>query len=136
MRLKYTVNLTKQADFLFAVANVVIWGFAENALGMFVGNVATLRPLFRKILNRTIRKNGYGSRSYRTGASGFAPAYQLSEHTSQHHKSSTVTNVRGLDGNGRDSQLSDGDSQTRIIRDEGTGRSHIMVSQQVNIEYD
>ncbi|GES57163.1 hypothetical protein ATEIFO6365_0001045000 [Aspergillus terreus] len=133
VRLKYTVNLTNQADFLFAVANVVIWGFAENALGMTVGNIATLRPLFRTILNKTVRKN-YGSRSYgRSGASRFAPAYELSGHR-KGDGSKFSTDVKELRGHKRDSELSDGDSQTQIMgRD---GNTQIMVSRQVNIMYE
>jgi hypothetical protein len=30
---------------------VLIWGYAENGVGMIVGCVATLRPLFRRIFN-------------------------------------------------------------------------------------
>ncbi|OQE81605.1 hypothetical protein PENNAL_c0040G07590, partial [Penicillium nalgiovense] len=36
VRLKYTVALTNQADYLHGVADVVIWGFAENSIGMIV----------------------------------------------------------------------------------------------------
>ena len=32
------------------LANILIWGYAEPALGMIVGNVATLRPLFHRML--------------------------------------------------------------------------------------
>lgn len=31
------------------VANIVIWGYGEIAVGMFCGCLATLRPLFRKM---------------------------------------------------------------------------------------
>jgi hypothetical protein len=30
VRLKYTVNLTAQDDYLFALADIVIWGYAES----------------------------------------------------------------------------------------------------------
>ncbi|KAL4893161.1 hypothetical protein BDV59DRAFT_178543 [Aspergillus ambiguus] len=133
VRLKYTVNLTNQADFLFAVANVVIWGFAENALGMVVGNVATLRPLFRTVLNKTVRRN-YGSRSYGRSGSRFAPAYELSGNR-KGDGSKFSTDVRELRGHNRDSELSDGDSQTQIIARD-TPNAHIMVSRQVNIQYE
>lgn len=49
IRLNYTVRLTSQADYLFGVANIVIWGYGEIAVGMFCGCLATLRPLFRKM---------------------------------------------------------------------------------------
>ncbi|RDW72215.1 hypothetical protein BP5796_08249 [Coleophoma crateriformis] len=52
IRLKYTVNLTNQQnDFQYGLGNIVLWGYAENGIGMFVGNLALLRPLFRRIFN-------------------------------------------------------------------------------------
>lgn len=33
------------------ISDVVIWGYAENGVGMIVGCVATLRPLFRRVFN-------------------------------------------------------------------------------------
>ncbi|KAI9934355.1 hypothetical protein ASPWEDRAFT_151946 [Aspergillus wentii DTO 134E9] len=71
VRLKYTVNLTDQTDFLFGVANVVIWGFAENAIGMIVGNVATLRPLFRISGSRKPSGNYYSSEYANSRSRGF-----------------------------------------------------------------
>ncbi|KAK3309268.1 uncharacterized protein B0T15DRAFT_430740 [Chaetomium strumarium] len=49
VRLKYTVNLTAQEDYLYALADIVIWGYAENGLGLIVGCVMTLRPMFRRV---------------------------------------------------------------------------------------
>ncbi|KAK4098870.1 hypothetical protein N658DRAFT_431025 [Parathielavia hyrcaniae] len=51
VRLRYTVNLTAQEDYLYALADIVIWGYAENGLGLIVGCVMTLRPLLRNLLN-------------------------------------------------------------------------------------
>ncbi|KAL1799703.1 hypothetical protein ACET3X_000045 [Alternaria dauci] len=51
VRLKYTVGLTSSHDYLYGLANILIWGYAEPALGMLVGNIATLRPLFQRILH-------------------------------------------------------------------------------------
>ncbi|KAL2831464.1 hypothetical protein BDW59DRAFT_157891 [Aspergillus cavernicola] len=131
VRLKYTINLTNQTDFLFAVANVVIWGFAENGIGVIVGNVATLRPLLRKLLDRTVRRSGYNSRPSRLTSS-----YELSQNRKgDPGYTSTVTEVRG--GHGRsNSQLSDGDSQKMIIEgNAGQQRDDIVVSRQVNVSY-
>ncbi|PSN73325.1 hypothetical protein BS50DRAFT_653796 [Corynespora cassiicola Philippines] len=50
VRMSYTVNLTSSVDYLYGLANILIWGYAEPALGMIVGNIATLRPLFRRTL--------------------------------------------------------------------------------------
>ncbi|KAF9895302.1 hypothetical protein FE257_000206 [Aspergillus nanangensis] len=137
VRLKYTVNLTNQTDFLYAVANVVIWGFAENAIGMLVGNVATLRPIFRSFLDRTFRKttNGSRSRSYRNGTSRLGSGFELSQH-GKSDSNKYPTALAEVRGNHRDS-LSDGGSETLIMqRPEGTGQSHIVVSRQINIMYE
>ncbi|KAK6859984.1 hypothetical protein PG995_003620 [Apiospora arundinis] len=66
IRLKYTVNLTNSNDYLFGLCNIVIWGYAENGVGVFVGNLATLRPLFRKMLSLggtddSSKPTGYGA---------------------------------------------------------------------------
>ncbi|KAK8016219.1 hypothetical protein PG993_014408 [Apiospora rasikravindrae] len=66
IRLKYTVNLTNSDDYLFGLCNIVIWGYAENGVGVFVGNLSTLRPLFRKMLSLggtddSSKPTGYGA---------------------------------------------------------------------------
>ncbi|KAL2821221.1 hypothetical protein BJX63DRAFT_379663 [Aspergillus granulosus] len=148
VRLKYTINLTNQTDFLFAVADVLIWGFAENAIGMSVGNIATLRPIFHSFFERTIRRTGYsGSRSRSGGAaSRLASGYELSQHggkSGDHDRGymNTVTEIKGTHNhNGDESELSDGDSQKRIFAAgrnvHGSGHVDIMVSRQVDITYD
>ncbi|KAL4736479.1 hypothetical protein BDV11DRAFT_211229 [Aspergillus similis] len=140
VRLNYTVNLTNKDEFLFAVANVVTWGFAENAIGMTVGNVATLRPLFRRLLDNTGRP-GYSSRPSRL-ESGF----ELSQHgksATAFTYATTLTEVKGLQAQGgkerrdRDSQLSDSDSRKMILEGNTTHKgTNIMVSRQVNISYE
>jgi hypothetical protein len=64
VRLKYTVALTNASDYLFSVADIVIWGYAEVGVGFFVACLATLRPLLRKIVD------------LRAGSSGRAEAEQ------------------------------------------------------------
>ncbi|KAL4981825.1 hypothetical protein BDW68DRAFT_183125 [Aspergillus falconensis] len=138
VRLNYTVNLTNQEEFLFAVANVVIWGFAENAIGMTVGNIATLRPLFRNLLDNS-RAPGYSSRPSRLG-SGF----ELSQHgKSGTTYATTLTEVKGSgcqagsDRRDRDSQLSDSDSRKMILDGNATRQgANIVVSRQVNVSYE
>ncbi|KAL4995188.1 hypothetical protein BDV10DRAFT_203219 [Aspergillus recurvatus] len=134
VRLNYTVNLTNQDEFLFAVANVVIWGFAENAIGMTVGNVATLRPLFRKLLDNT-RRPGYSSRPSRL-ESGF----ELSHHgKSGTAYATTLTEVNqgGRDRKDRSSQLSDSDSRKMILDGNATRQgANIVVSRQVDVSYE
>lgn len=36
---------------LVAISNIVIWGYGEIAVGMWVGCLSTLRPLFRKLFS-------------------------------------------------------------------------------------
>lgn len=50
IRLKYTVNLTSTTDYIHGIGDIVIWGYAENGIGMVVGCLSTLRPLFRRVL--------------------------------------------------------------------------------------
>ncbi|KAL3461038.1 hypothetical protein BJX64DRAFT_278156 [Aspergillus heterothallicus] len=162
IRLKYTINLTNQTDFLFAVSDVVIWGFAENAIGMTVGNIATLRPIFHSFFERTIRRTGYSGSGSRSGGGGGggggggtsrfgASGYELSQHggvlKSGDHDGHggnmgggymhTVTEIRGTNS-GDGASLSDGDSQKRIFAGGQGAKGHadIMVSRQVDITYE
>lgn len=52
--------------FLVAVSDIVVWGYGEIAVGMFVGCLATLRPLFRKIF----RLGSIGSSRSKGGHTG------------------------------------------------------------------
>ncbi|KAK7914537.1 hypothetical protein PG985_012240 [Apiospora marii] len=61
------VNIfTDWATALIGLSNIVIWGYAENGVGVFVGNLSTLRPLFRKMLSLggtddSSKPTGYGA---------------------------------------------------------------------------
>ncbi|CAG8007353.1 unnamed protein product [Penicillium nalgiovense] len=137
VRLKYTVALTNQVDYLHGVADVVIWGFAENSIGMIVGNVATLRPLFRILRDRNTsdyknynRTPGHNT-SNRTGRANVSRNYELPEIG----KATNHTTTSALDHNRRGS-VSDGDSQKEIL-DNGQrpGEADIVVSRQVIVAY-
>lgn len=74
IRLKYTVNLNNSDDYLYSVADVMIWGYAENGVGFIVGCVSTLRPLFREMFslgggghNHHNHSGGSGSGAYGYG---------------------------------------------------------------------
>ncbi|CAG8386141.1 unnamed protein product [Penicillium salamii] len=138
VRLKYTVALTNQNDYLYGVADVVIWGFAENSIGMIVGNVATLRPLFRILRDGKTSdyKNyhqspGYNN-SHRTGGMMNSRNYELSENVKGLNH---MTTTSAIDHNPRGS-LSDGDSQKEIL-DNGQrpGEADIVVSRQIHVAY-
>ncbi|KAI4625150.1 uncharacterized protein J4E87_004996 [Alternaria ethzedia] len=68
IRLVYTVNLTNATDYLHGVSKVILWGYAENGVGMIVGCVATLRPL----LQRVLKLGSSGSSHPHTPAAGYA----------------------------------------------------------------
>ncbi|KAL5114116.1 hypothetical protein ACEQ8H_008000 [Pleosporales sp. CAS-2024a] len=88
IRLVYTVNLTNTDDFLFGISHVVLWGYAENAIGIIVACVATLRPLFRDLfhlggdtLPKRTPPHAYGKRSNaRLGSGREEELSSLSEH--------------------------------------------------------
>ncbi|OJJ30952.1 hypothetical protein ASPWEDRAFT_140822 [Aspergillus wentii DTO 134E9] len=160
VRLKYTVNLTNQTDFLFGVANVVIWGFAENAIGMIVGNVSTLRPLFRILWDRTGSSNGNGN-GYSNGYTGGSRSHGFlnSRRTNPTMLASaddmelgghgqTQTGIRASKGfndtvaeasdskDNRSSQSSDRESQKNILREgQRPGQADIYVNHQVTVTY-
>lgn len=64
IRLKYTVNLNNSDDYLYSVADVMIWGYAENGVGFIVGCVSTLRPLFREMFSLGGGNHSGGSGAY------------------------------------------------------------------------
>lgn len=136
VRLKYTVALTNQSNYLYEVANVVIWGFAENAIGMIVGNVATLRPLFRVLRDRNTsdytKSPGFIS-SHRNGEGMYSRNYELGEHGKSNHHTA-ITSVLDRERHG---SVSDGDSQKEIL-DNGQrpGQADIVVNRQVTVAYE
>ncbi|KAJ6125706.1 hypothetical protein N7523_003326 [Penicillium sp. IBT 18751x] len=136
VRLKYTVALTSENNYLYNVSNVVIWGFAENAIGMLVGNIATLRPLFRILRDGKTSdyKNspGYIS-SHRTGGAMYSRNYELGDQ-SKNPNHTAITSVMDRERHG---SLSDGDSQKDIL-DNGQrpGEADILVNRQVIVAYD
>ncbi|KAJ5614874.1 hypothetical protein N7528_008528 [Penicillium herquei] len=136
IRLKYTVALTNQDNYLYAVADVVIWGFAENALGMIVGNIATLRPLFRILRDgRTsdYTKSPIFQNSHRTGGAMYSKSYELAEH-GQSVNHTAITTVLERE---RHSSISDGDSQKEILDNvQRPGQTEILVNRQVTVAYD
>ncbi|KAH7041413.1 uncharacterized protein B0I36DRAFT_282345 [Microdochium trichocladiopsis] len=74
VRLKYTIGLTEQENYLDALADIVIWGYAENGLGLIVGCMATLRPLFRRVFSLggevSTRMTGGGATGGKAGVAG------------------------------------------------------------------
>ena len=83
IRLKYTVNLNNSDDFLYGIGDVVIWGYAENGVGVIVGCISTLRPLFRTMFGLGGSTDGAYCAQPRTGGSrttdGTGKYYKKSE---------------------------------------------------------
>lgn len=83
IRLKYTVNLNNSDDFLYGIGDVVIWGYAENGVGVIVGCVSTLRPLFRSMFGLGGSSDGAYTDKRKTGSSratdGAGKYYKKSE---------------------------------------------------------
>lgn len=118
------------------MANVVIWGFAENGIGMLVGNTATLRPLFSIFRDRktsgykTYHRSGGVSDSHHT-AGAFSRSYELREGKNFHQATASAG------GKQRDGSLSDGGSQSEILDNrQWPGQADIVVSRQVVVSYD
>ncbi|KAK6077880.1 hypothetical protein SCUP234_01042 [Seiridium cupressi] len=149
IRLKYTVNLTSAEEYMYGLSNIVLWGYAENGIGMFVGNLSTLRPLFRRLL-------GLGS-SHATAPSGmtpnglpskathpyrsFDPGYELQ--SVKEKPSGSMTTSTQIMGGDRSSLSSDGESQKNIVDGPNRGTSRaastpyapggIVVSRQIDV---
>ncbi|OOQ88923.1 hypothetical protein PEBR_09852 [Penicillium brasilianum] len=129
------VALTSQTDYLYEVANVVIWGFAENGIGMMVGNIATLRPLFSILRDgKTSDYNNYhkspGLSGSRSGGAMFSRNYELE---SGKHLNHTTTDI----DHGPRGSLSDDESQKDILENgQKPGQADILVNRQVMVTYD
>ncbi|OMP87738.1 hypothetical protein BK809_0007826 [Diplodia seriata] len=154
IRLKYTVNLQNSNDYLYAISDILIWGYAENGIGVIVGCIGTLRPLFRKVLHLGSSNDGSTPMKY-GGASSkgnfpsnarrtydkFDSQYELEEGMAGASSSGSdkyapqahETEIRA--GMARSGSLrSDSDSQKQILEDsQGNG---IMVHSQVQISRD
>ncbi|CAJ2509747.1 Uu.00g056470.m01.CDS01 [Anthostomella pinea] len=149
IRLKYTVGLTDAENYLFAVSDIVIWGYAENGLGVAVGSMATLKPLFRRVFGLSNADSGPGtntwggrSRKYafpldsrRTYAEedGFELPSTSTPRPGKHGATGVTTQV-GASHDKDSLSLSDSESQRKIMG-EGHERN-IYVSRQVNITHD
>ena len=52
------------------VADVILWGYAENGVGVIVGCVATLRPLLQRVLR--LGSSGGSAAPYQNPSAGYA----------------------------------------------------------------
>ncbi|KAI8941800.1 hypothetical protein NX059_003001 [Plenodomus lindquistii] len=144
VRMKYTIALTSRNDYAYGLANLLIWGYAEPALGMTVGNIATLRPLFQRVLSLGSGGSGPGKSNRTTAITStpgrthpykpFDPDHELGvldnnkgDHVSTHIHAGQI---------GRDSVSSDNESQKEILEKSAMPpKRGIVVSQQVEISH-
>ncbi|KAF7443893.1 hypothetical protein PtrM4_147040 [Pyrenophora tritici-repentis] len=137
VRLKYTVSLTSKDEFLYGLAKILIWGYAEPALGMLVGNISTLRPLFHRILH--LGANGSDQANTRGGTTGIVSSkrqsnacrpfdfdFELGIAAENIFESQLSTQIHG----GRSASGSETESQK-----ESREKGRIVVSQQVEVSH-
>lgn len=122
IRLKYTVNLNNSDDFLYGIGDVVIWGYAENGVGVIVGCVSTLRPLFRRVfsLGGTSSNGNYYSPQAQKSQSQKQPAFEMNSDMPRPDKAKTISTVNG----GRrwnESKHSMSGSEEELVRDLKSG---------------
>jgi hypothetical protein len=133
------LQLSPNCVHLDGLANILIWGYAEPALGMIVGNIATLRPLFRRILHLgTEESDPSNSKGTPSGFSNVKRAhpYKPFDIDEDHELAGVSGRGKGtlletqIHGgrDGRSSLSSDSESQKHIL-----DNKHIVVSQQVEI---
>lgn len=154
--------VTNQATphFTVGVANIVIWGYGEIAVGMFCGCLATLRPLFRKMFrlgsvgssgvkpagpsNSPFPQNSrsaYGQLSGKHGGGGDVEMGNLGGGGQPGSSSAFKASVSGsneMQTEIRASVSSESDSIEQILKETGgmgqsLGSKGIMVNRQVNI---
>ncbi|PSR80026.1 hypothetical protein BD289DRAFT_374729 [Coniella lustricola] len=148
VRLNYTINLTSSTNYLYEVSNVLIWGYMEVAVGVFVGCIATLRPLFRSIfrlgsLGSSATKSASGPSKLGFASNARHTYDQFSSHrdyemgdigtTSRAYKGSTGPSGPPSTSGG----ASESDSMEQALMDKnekpGAGHQGVMVSRQIHI---
>ncbi|CAD0086734.1 unnamed protein product [Aureobasidium mustum] len=119
IRLKYTVNLNNSQDYIHGVGDIVIWGYAENGIGMVVGCLSTLRPLFRRVFHlgssapgASSKMNGTRSKAGRRNYVNCEAGYELPEGV---RPSDRDVVVKG--GTVKETSIRDSDSEEHILSD-------------------
>ncbi|KAI1500732.1 hypothetical protein F5X99DRAFT_409805 [Biscogniauxia marginata] len=129
IRLKYTVGLTDSENYLYSISDIVIWGYAENGLGLIAGCVATLKPLFRKTFRLSESNSKPTLDKYDTGNSyGFRsnPRRGYTEFEDEHELSSPSVHCRG----DKDGDSFETENQDRILKG---GNNQIFVKRQIEV---
>ncbi|KAI5196198.1 hypothetical protein E4T42_07060 [Aureobasidium subglaciale] len=119
IRLKYTVNLNNAEDYIHGVGDIVIWGYAENGIGMVVGCLSTLRPLFRRVFHlgsstpgASSKMNGTRSKVGRRNYVNCEAGYELPEGVRPADRDVVVKG-----GTVNETSIRDSDSEEHILSD-------------------
>lgn len=75
MRIPYVWQLTHSIDFLYVFTDFTIWSTVENGVGIIASSIATLRPLFRKALDMTVRRTTTASTLQRNNPNVLLPRF-------------------------------------------------------------
>jgi hypothetical protein len=99
--------LTRATD---GVADVILWGYAENGVGVIVGCVATLRPLLQRVLQ--LGSSGSSATPHQKPASGYAKRPIVNSHMSGRNEEwvaledgQMVNTVRGQSSGGSEEYI-------------------------------
>ncbi|KAL7275531.1 hypothetical protein RUND412_001515 [Rhizina undulata] len=63
VKITYNVNYGKTGDFLWDCTNLTIWSILELDIGIITASMPAVKPLFKRILERTGYSSGSGRRS-------------------------------------------------------------------------
>lgn len=112
IRLKYTVNLNNSDDFLFAIGDVVIWGYAENGIGLIVGCISTLRPLFRRVFaSSSGSSHNVDNKVVKASSAGERYALSRRDHQTMNAGSGIIKSVQVRQDSGRLAPGSDSEEE-------------------------
>ncbi|KAH7053302.1 hypothetical protein B0J12DRAFT_51440 [Macrophomina phaseolina] len=97
IRVRTLDDLAKNADYLYNLTGIIIWSWIEPGVGIIAGSMATLRPLFRVVFERTGISKSY-TKTRSTGTARYDPDVNLDELRGE--AGVTTTNIEARDGSG------------------------------------
>jgi hypothetical protein len=90
VKVYYLSSYGYYGDFLWDSVNITIWTSCELNIGIFAASIATLRPLFRSVLQGSTVSSGYDSKDPKSlDKSGFVKHISNSRGTSKIGRSNT-----------------------------------------------
>ncbi|KAF2756869.1 hypothetical protein EJ05DRAFT_511646 [Pseudovirgaria hyperparasitica] len=133
IKINQLVTLAARSDFTWATYQLFIWTNTEGALVIICGSIPALKPLYRLVRGEPIHSYGTGSGnqgsrgSYSKHIAAVAPRYYPA-HTFEVRSSPQRSGEES--GGSRSETLSDGNSETLIIKpDADRGTDQIRITQ-------